>query len=208
MQNVGKVKEMVYDPASRLSRLQEFWISQSSAKQRAGRAGRTGPGECYRLYSKNEFDHLNAFPVPEIQRMCLDPLLLQVKAYGLGDPRNFDFIERPLSISIDQSLCRLQDLGSLDRVENLTILGNALALLPVDVVLGKMLILGTVCDITEPILVVAAALSVPSPFVRVSDSQTDIISNRRQLFSDHGDPFTLLNLYSSWLRIKSERVRM
>jgi HrpA-like RNA helicase len=172
----GKVKEMAFDPASRLSRLQEFWISSSSAKQRAGRAGRTGPGICYRFYSEKEFEHFNSFPVPEIQRTCLDPLVLQIQAYNLGDPRSFDFIEKPCPQAIEQSLLRLQDLGCIDQKENITFLGNVLALLPVDLVLGKMLVLGQVCDIKEPMLVVAAALSVSSPFVRLPESQTDILN--------------------------------
>jgi HrpA-like RNA helicase len=172
----GKVKEMMYDTDSRLSRLQEFWISQSSAKQRAGRAGRTGPGECYRLYSEKEFQHMNDFPVPEIQRTCLDPVVLQIQAYKLGDPREFDFIEKPLRSTIENSLLRLKDLEALDDTENITVLGYALALLPIDVVLGKMLILGTVCNVKEPILIIAAALSVPSPFLRVSESNLETAS--------------------------------
>ena len=177
----GKVKEMAYDPTSRLSRLQEFWISSSSAKQRAGRAGRTGPGICYRLYSQNEYEHLNDFPAPEIQRTCLEPLVLQIRAYNLGDPRKFDFIESPLPESIEKSLIRLQDLGCIDNKECITALGNVLALLPVDLVLGKMLVLGQILDIKEPMLVVAAALSISSPFIRVPETQTDILSVRSVL---------------------------
>lgn len=84
---------MNHDPDSKLSRLSEFWISKASAKQRTGRAGRTGPGECFRFYSENEFNHLHDFSVPEIQRETLDPLLLQIKSMELGDPRLFDYIE-------------------------------------------------------------------------------------------------------------------
>lgn len=89
----GKVKEMNHDPDSKLSRLSEFWISKASAKQRTGRAGRTGPGECFRFYSENEFNHLHDFSIPEIQRETLDPLLLQIKSLELGNPRTFDYIE-------------------------------------------------------------------------------------------------------------------
>lgn len=91
--NIGKVKEMNHDPASKMSRLSEFWISKASAKQRTGRAGRTGPGECFRLYSENEFNHFHDFAIPEIQRAPLEPLLLQIKAMELGNPRQFDYIE-------------------------------------------------------------------------------------------------------------------
>ncbi|KAJ3048899.1 DEAH (Asp-Glu-Ala-His) box polypeptide 34 [Rhizophlyctis rosea] len=201
----GKVKEMGYDAAANLSRLSEFWISRSSAKQRAGRAGRTGPGECYRFYSKREYERLNEFPVPEILRMPLEPTLLQIRAYGLGDPRDFDFIERPAETSISYSIARLQDLGALSREELLTPLGRVLAVLPLDVVLGKMLILGSICDLVDPIIVIAAALSVQSPFLRVPESTSDIMEKRRSIQSDHGDPFTLLNMFSEWLRVKAGR---
>lgn len=94
----------------------------------------------------------------------------------MGDPRCFDFIENPFPQAIEQSLLRLQDLGCIDEKENITSLGNVLALLPVDLVLGKMLVLGQLCHIREPMLVVAAALSVSSPFVRIPETQTDILN--------------------------------
>nr|XP_044989490.1 probable ATP-dependent RNA helicase DHX34 [Jaculus jaculus] len=74
----GKVKEMSYDPQAKLQRLQEFWISQASAEQRKGRAGRTGPGVCYRLYAESDYDAFAPYPVPEIRRVALDALVLQV----------------------------------------------------------------------------------------------------------------------------------
>lgn len=76
-----------------MSKLSEFWISKASAAQRTGRAGRTGPGECFRLYSENEYNHMNDFAVPEIQRAPLEPVVLDIKALDLGDPTQFDFIE-------------------------------------------------------------------------------------------------------------------
>lgn len=75
----GKVKEMSYDPQAKLQRLQEFWISQASAEQRKGRAGRTGPGVCYRLYAESDYDAFAPYPVPEIRRVALDALVLQVR---------------------------------------------------------------------------------------------------------------------------------
>ena len=75
----GKVKEMSYDPQAKLQRLQEFWISQASAEQRKGRAGRTGPGVCFRLYAESDYDAFAPYPVPEIWRVALDALVLQVR---------------------------------------------------------------------------------------------------------------------------------
>lgn len=77
--HTGKVKEMGYDPQAKLHRLQEFWISQASAEQRKGRAGRTGPGVCFRLYAESDYDAFAPYPVPEIRRVALDALVLQVR---------------------------------------------------------------------------------------------------------------------------------
>lgn len=75
---------MSYDPQAKLQRLQEFWISQASAEQRKGRAGRTGPGVCYRLYAESDYDAFAPYPVPEIHRVALDALVLQVRLPNLG----------------------------------------------------------------------------------------------------------------------------
>lgn len=74
----GKVKEMSFDPKAKMQRLQEFWISRASSEQRKGRAGRTGPGVCYRLYAESDYNAFAPYPVPEIHRVSLDSLILQV----------------------------------------------------------------------------------------------------------------------------------
>ncbi|XP_074666137.1 putative ATP-dependent RNA helicase DHX34 isoform X2 [Strix aluco] len=130
----GKVKEMSYDPQGKLQRLQEFWISRASAEQRKGRAGRTGPGVCYRLYAESDYDAFAPYPVPEIQRVALDALVLQLKSMKLGDPRDFPFLEPPPASSLETALRYLQDQGALDEAEDLTPIGTLLAQLPVDVV--------------------------------------------------------------------------
>ena len=205
----GKVKELGFDTVGSFSRLSEFWISKSSAKQRAGRAGRTGPGECYRFYSLKEYEGFNDFPVPEICRVSLEAVLLQISAFGFGDPRNFDFLERPPDRNIIHSMKRLSDLGCYDSSNGLdpeviNDMGRILANLPIDAILGKMLVLGSVSDLMSPILSIAAALSVQSPFARVSEAQHTVLENRRLLHSSHGDPFTLMNMLTEWLQIKSD----
>lgn len=69
---------MSFDPKAKMQRLQEFWISRASSEQRKGRAGRTGPGVCYRLYAESDYDAFAPYPVPEIHRVALDSLVLQV----------------------------------------------------------------------------------------------------------------------------------
>ncbi|XP_075692158.1 putative ATP-dependent RNA helicase DHX34 isoform X2 [Rhinoderma darwinii] len=201
----GKVKEMSFDPKAKMQRLQEFWISRASGEQRKGRSGRTGPGVCYRLYAESDYDAFAPYPVPEIQRVALDALVLQMKSMGLGDPRTFPFIEQPPMSSIETAIFYLRDQGALDSREELTPIGNMLAQLPVDVVIGKMLILGSLFSLVEPILTVAAALSVQSPFVRSSTNNPECSTARKPLESDHGDPFTLLNVFNEWIQIKSSR---
>ncbi|XP_037372755.1 probable ATP-dependent RNA helicase DHX34 [Talpa occidentalis] len=203
----GKVKEMSYDPQAKLQRLQEFWISQASAEQRKGRAGRTGPGVCFRLYAESDYDAFAPYPVPEIRRVALDALVLQMKSMSVGDPRTFPFIEPPPPASLETAILYLRDQGALDSSEALTPIGSLLAQLPVDVVIGKMLILGSMFHLAEPVLTIAAALSVQSPFTRSAQSSPECAAARRPLESDQGDPFTLFNVFNTWVQVKSERSR-
>ena len=200
----GKVKEMSYDPNCRMQRLQEFWISIASAEQRKGRAGRTGPGVCYRLYSEKDFGAFQHHTTPEIRRVPLHSLLLSMISMGLPDARKFPFLEPPSNKSIEEALQSLKDQSALTNNEELTPMGRMLARLPVDITIGKMLILSSAFDLTEPILSLAAALSVQSPITTHSLHDRNAIESRRSLNSTDGDPFTLLNAYNKWLEIKSE----
>ncbi|KAK2500818.1 hypothetical protein MC885_013684 [Smutsia gigantea] len=203
----GKVKEMSYDPQAKLQRLQEFWISQASAEQRKGRAGRTGPGVCFRLYAESDYDAFAPYAVPEIRRVALGALVLQMKSMSVGDPRTFPFIEPPPPASLETAILYLRDQGALGSSEALTPIGSLLAQLPVDVVIGKMLILGSMFHLVEPVLTIAAALSVQSPFTRSAQSNLECAAARRPLESDQGDPFTLFNVFNNWVQVKCERSR-
>ncbi|XP_003459180.1 putative ATP-dependent RNA helicase DHX34 [Oreochromis niloticus] len=201
----GKVKEMSFDPKAKMQRLQEFWISRASSEQRKGRAGRTGPGVCYRLYSESDYNAFAPYPVPEIHRVALDSLILQMKSMSLGDPLSFVFIDPPPAASIQNAVFYLKEQGALDSRGELTSIGSLLAQLPVDVVIGKMLVLGCLFNLVEPVLTVAAALSVQSPFLRSSQHNPDCATARQPLHSNQGDPFTLLNTFNAWVEVKRER---
>lgn len=199
----GKVKEMSYDAASHTQKLKEFWISRASAEQRKGRAGRTGPGVCFRLYSEAEYESLSAYSTPEIQRVPLNSLLLQLVALGIPDVRKFPFLEPPPSDSVEEAIQVLKEQGALSEEEELTSTGRILSQLPVDVTIGKVLILGCVFRLVDPILSLAAALSIQSPFTQRSYRDLSASAARKNIDSDHGDPFTLLNAYHEWLSLKS-----
>lgn len=201
----GKVKEMSFDPKAKMQRLQEFWISRASSEQRKGRAGRTGPGVCYRLYAESDYNAFAPYSVPEINRVALDSLILQMKSMCLGDPLSFVFIDPPPAASIQTAVTYLKEQGALDSHGELTSIGSLLAQLPVDVVIGKMLVLGSLFNLVESVLTVAAALSVQSPFLRSSQHNPDCATARQPLHSNHGDPFTLLNTFNSWVEVKGER---
>ncbi|KAK9901707.1 hypothetical protein WJX75_009557 [Coccomyxa subellipsoidea] len=205
----GRAKEMTHDLSSGGGSLQEGWISKASAEQRKGRAGRTGPGQCFRMYTEAHFQAFPAFPAPEIQRVRLESVVLQIKmlAGNSMDPRRFGFIEPPSQDALESAITALQKVGALTPEEVLTPLGSVLSCLPVDVHIGKMLILGCVFHVSDPVLTIAAALSVQSPFLRLpADSDAEGIRERRTLlYSQHGDPFTLLAVFDEWIKVKAAR---
>lgn len=198
----GKVKEMSYDPTCKLSRLKEFSISKASADQRKGRAGRTGPGVCYRLYAEKEYDQFDAYSTPEIHRVPLESLLLQMISMGLPNARLFPFIEPPPMEGIETSILSLKQQDALTADEKLTAIGKALSRLPVDISIGKMLLMGCVFSQLQPVLTMAAALSVQTPFTNRAYRDNECEAARKDLESDHGDPITLLNAYREWLDLK------
>lgn len=201
----GKVNRMSYLSECGVNRLAECNISQDSAKQRAGRAGRTGPGSCFRLYSEEDYKSFDAFTPAEIHLVPLESLLLHMISLGLNDISNFPFVEKPSNDSIEESLEKLKFCGALALDQDalsLTSLGDKLSRLPVDLSIGKMLILSTVFGNVNSILAVAALLSVQSPLTQSASRNLDADELRKRLDSNHGDPITLLNLYKEWLKIK------
>jgi ATP-dependent RNA helicase DHX34 len=198
----GKMKEMTYDPNHKMSRLKEKWISKASAEQRKGRSGRTGPGVCYRLYSDKDFYDLESYSTAEIFRVPLESMLLQMISMGLPNARLFPFIESPDKESIENSIQSLKLLEALTFNEKLTPLGKTLAKIPVEVRIGKMLIIGSVFRQLQSTLTLAAILNVQSPLTNRAFRDSECERARKDCESDHGDPVTLLNLYREWLLVK------
>ncbi|KAJ8981976.1 hypothetical protein NQ317_002150 [Molorchus minor] len=201
----GKVNRMSYNTNLGVNKLSECSISQDSAKQRAGRAGRTGPGICFRMYSEEDFKNFDAFTPAEIHLVPLDSLLLHMISLGLSDIANFPFIEKPAAKSLEESLEKLKFTGALELDREslaLTTLGDSLSQLPVDLAIGKMLIMSTVFGNVNSVIVLASLLSVQSPLTQTAYRNADAQDLRKPLESSHGDPITLLNFYKEWLEIK------
>lgn len=200
----GKMKEMTYDPTYKMQRLKEMWISKASAEQRKGRAGRTGPGVCFRLYSDKEFYDLESYTKAEIHRVPLESLLLQMISMGLPNARLFPFVEPPSIENIENSILGLKQLEALTADEKLSSLGKALAKIPADVTIGKMLLIGSVFRQLQATLILASALNVQSPFTNRAYRDSQCEKLRSDCESTHGDPITLLNLYREWLTVKKD----
>ncbi|KAH8396464.1 hypothetical protein KR222_010680, partial [Zaprionus bogoriensis] len=201
----GKVKEMSYDASCKGQRLKEFWVSRSSAEQRKGRAGRTGPGVCYRLYTQQQYDAFEAYPTPEIYRVPLDTMLLQMISMGLPDVRAFPFIEAPAGERIEQTILALKQHCALSVEEKLTPLGSSLANLPVELSIGKMLLMGCVFPDVQQLLTLAALLSVQSPLTTRAHTDQRCERERQPMESEQGDLFTLLRCLREWLQLKLQR---
>ena len=174
-------------------------ISQASAKQRAGRAGRTGPGRCFRLYTEQAFKtEMLPTNIPEIQRTNLGNVVLQLKAMGINDLLGFDFMDPPPVATLVSALESLHALGALDEEGLLTRLGRKMAEFPLEPNLSKMLILSVDLGCSDEILTVTAMLSVENPFFRPRDKQAQADMKKAKFHQAEGDHVTLLTVYKAW----------
>ena len=165
--DTGRAKEMRFDAARGLSRLEEDWTSAAAGRQRRGRAGRTAPGAAYRLYSRRTAAGLSPQQAPEMLRVPLEALCLRVKALvaaPVADTLALALTPPPAP-AVAAALAQLRALRALDTAEALTPLGQCLVRMPVDARLGKMLIYGAMLRCLDPVLTVAGALSGRGLFV-------------------------------------------
>lgn len=195
----GFVKQNVYNPKTGMDSLVVTPISQAQAKQRAGRAGRTGPGKCYRLYTERAYrDEMLTTPVPEIQRTNLSETVLQLKAMGINDLLSFDFMDAPPAEAMVMALEMLHSLGALDDEGLLTRLGRRMAEFPLEPRLCKMLLQSVALGCSEEALTVVSMLSVQNVFYRPKDKQAVADSKKAKFNQPEGDQLTLLAVYNAW----------
>ncbi|XP_012269428.2 ATP-dependent RNA helicase DHX8 [Athalia rosae] len=195
----GFVKQKVYNSKTGMDSLIVTPISQAAAKQRAGRAGRTGPGKCYRLYTERAYrDEMLPTPVPEIQRTNLATTVLQLKTMGINDLLHFDFMDAPPVESLIMALESLHSLSALDNEGLLTRLGRRMAEFPLEPNLSKMLIMSVHLQCSDEILTIVSMLSVQNVFYRPKDKQALADQKKAKFNQAEGDHLTLLAVYNSW----------
>ncbi|KAH7854444.1 hypothetical protein Vadar_013882 [Vaccinium darrowii] len=193
----GKMK--VYNPWMGMDALQVFPVSRAAADQRAGRAGRTGPGSCYRLYTESAYqDEMLPSPVPEIQRTNLGNVVLLLKSLKIENLLDFDFMDPPPQDNILNLMYQLWVLGALNNVGNLTDLGWKMVEFPLDPPLAKMLLMREQLGCLNEVLTIVSMLSVPSVFFRPKDRAEESDAAREKFFVPESDHLTLLNVYQQW----------
>ncbi|KAF5204866.1 Atp-dependent rna helicase dhx8 [Thalictrum thalictroides] len=195
----GFAKQNVYNHKQGLDSLVITPISQASAKQRAGRAGRTGSGKCYRLYTESAYhNEMSPTSIPEIQRINLGLTTLTMKAMGINDLLSFDFMDPPSQQALISALEQLYSLGALDDEGLLTKLGRKMAEFPMDPPLSKMLLASVDLGCSDDILTIIAMIQTGNIFYRPREKQALADQKRAKFFQPEGDHLTLLAVYEAW----------
>lgn len=195
----GYCKLKVYNPRVGIDDLQIYPISQANANQRAGRAGRTGPGQCFRLYTESAYKHeLLTTTVPEIQRTNLAHVVLLLKSLGVENLLDFHFMDPPPQDNILNSMYQLWVLGALDNTGMLTPLGRLMVEFPLDPALAKMLIFSTELGCSAEVLTIVSMLNVDKHFFRPRDRLEESDAKHEKLQVPESDHLTLLNVYNIW----------
>ncbi|MGY1688441.1 ATP-dependent RNA helicase HrpA [Geodermatophilus sp. SYSU D00867] len=191
----GTARVSRYSARTKVQRLPIEPISQASARQRSGRCGRVAEGVAIRLYSEDDFDARPEYTDPEILRTSLASVLLQMAALDLGAVEDFPFVDPPDRRAVADGRALLEELGALDDAGRLTETGRALAQLPLDPRLGRMVVEADRRGVLEEVLVVAAGLTVQDPRERPTEHQQAADQMHARFADEHSDFLTLLNLW-------------
>jgi len=199
--DTGFCKQKTYDPRTGMESLIVTPISKASAQQRAGRAGRTAPGKCFRLFTKWAYENeLEENTIPEIQRTNLGNVVLLLKSLGINDLLHFDFMDPPPAETLIRALEQLYALGALNDRGELTKMGRRMAEFPLDPQLSKMILGSELYKCSEEIITICSMLSVNNAiFYRPKDKVLHADHAYHNFWRPDGDHLTLLNVYQQWV---------
>ncbi|EEQ97718.1 ATP-dependent RNA helicase, putative [Perkinsus marinus ATCC 50983] len=198
----GFSKQKVFNPRTRMESLLVSPISQASAQQRAGRAGRTRPGKCFRLYTENAYGDLQPSTFPEILRSNLSSVVLTLKKLGIDDLVHFDFMDPPAPETMMRALETLVYLGALDEEGDLTEFGRTMADFPVEPQMAAVLLRSGRFHCTEEAITIIAMLSVPQCFLRPKEAQQEADAAKQKFVHMDGDHLTLMQAYDAYMAYK------
>jgi len=209
--DTGKVKMKSFDSLTNTTQLKSEWVSQTSAKQRAGRAGRCQPGQCYRLYSSTLHQAMAQFTTPEILRISLLSLCLQTKLLAPSNTPIADFLSRvpdpPSFLITRQAVQALKTMEALDAWEEVTPLGLHLLDISLEPCLGKVLLHAVLLKCLDPVLTVTCMLAYRSPFLLPVDpaGRKKADGSRRRLAADTAsDHMAMLRAFQEWQAARAE----
>jgi pre-mRNA-splicing factor ATP-dependent RNA helicase DHX16 len=198
----GFVKENVFNPRTGMESLVVTPCSRASAGQRAGRAGRVGPGKCFRLYTKQAYlNELDDNTTPEIQRSRLTGVILMLKCLGINDLLDFEFMDPPPTDTIVRAVEQLYALGALNNAGELTKVGRQMAEFPTDPMLAKAILAAEKYGCVSEVLSIIAMLGEASAlFYRPKDKKIHADSARARFTNkEGGDMLSLLNIWNEWV---------
>ena len=221
----GRVKENRRDEVKETPALVECWVSRSSAKQRRGRSGRVRAGVAYHMYSSHTHDNnMREYTIPEILRVGVEDLTLQILVLDLGEPHKFLGlgIDPPSPLAMRNALTLLEELGAveckwnsedpsielcsqLDVSIELTALGFHLATLPVEPRIGKIMIYGAILGCVEAALTIAASMSSKNFFASSFDNRQAADEARQALAMDNSDHLTVVAVFNEWQEVRAKR---
>ncbi|KAH9475508.1 DEAH-box ATP-dependent RNA helicase prp43 [Psilocybe cubensis] len=202
----GFSKQKVYNPRIRVESLLVSPISKASAQQRAGRAGRTRPGKCFRLYTEKDFmKELEEQTHPEILRSNLSNTVLELMKLGIKDLVSFDYVDAPAPETLMRALELLNYLAALDDDGNITPLGGIMAEFPLDPQLAKLLIVSPEFKCSNELLTITAMMSVPNVWLRPNNQRREADAAKAALTVPDGDHLTLLNVYNQYVLNKHDK---
>nr|XP_022344534.1 ATP-dependent RNA helicase DEAH12, chloroplastic-like [Crassostrea virginica] len=204
--DTGAVKELSYDPRKKVSSLRVVKVTQSSANQRKGRAGRTGPGKCYRLYSQTDYEEMCTTSIPEILKIHLGHAILKLLQLDV-DPLEFDFVQAPEKISMENAFQHLSRLGAIENGK-ISPLGRWIAKLPFEPNLGVLVHDSIDRSIGIEGIIIAASCTVSgSLFYRGGSKEQKETSDKLKVQFCHklGDHFTNLSVFKEWHKVHENR---
>ncbi|EKM82923.1 hypothetical protein AGABI1DRAFT_118329 [Agaricus bisporus var. burnettii JB137-S8] len=197
----GFVKIRVYNPTTALASLLTVPTSVASATQRAGRAGRTSPGICYRLYPESALGSMPFSTPPEITRTDMTTPILQMKSLGIDDLMKFEWVSSPPAETVLRALEGLHAAGMIDDSGRLTHMGEQVAECPVDVAIARMLFKSKELKCGEEILTIASMTAVQDVFIIPEGAPGALAElERRKFTAEEGDHLTLLNAYNAFVK--------
>ncbi|MFN7088773.1 MAG: helicase-related protein, partial [Candidatus Paceibacteria bacterium] len=194
----GLIKQIEFDPSTGIETLSTRYHAKSGCVQRAGRAGRLAPGECWRLYPESNFDIRPEFQTPEIQRSNLAHVILMMKKIGIENVRSFEFIDPPEAKSFEHAIDTLKTLGALDDNEDITDIGEAMAELPLEPHIARMVIEAEKYNCVEAICTIASFLGGRSVFIRPKGKESEADVAHRHFRVPESDFLTLLRVWEEY----------